>query len=250
MRLPENTEWFSGSLIVGLTVRYEQLAVEAVFEAAVGGGVGMAADLRLADGVAAGFVEEIVVGVLAAVGDVEAVGGLGGGGGLDDGQGLELLCGEVEEGKGFFGVVAIGVFGEQEVGVAVAAEADGVQAFDVAGQGLHTGVAAGAAGLEQAAWAVRRGEAAHAAVGAAVDHQAGGAGLAETAGPRFGSFQVAFQLLGKGQGGWAAVMLQGGEGGIGFGGMAGMQRGGEEGLQGDEGVAEHGGGFQVAFGAT
>jgi hypothetical protein len=29
-----------------------------------------------------------------------------------------------------------------------------------------------------------------------------------------------------------------------------MQRGGEEGLQGDEGVAEHGGGFQVALEAT
>ena len=78
-------------------MRYEQLAVEAVFEAAVGGGVGMTADLRLADGVAAGLIEEIVVGVLAAVGDVEAVGGFGGGGGLDDGQGLELLGGEVEE---------------------------------------------------------------------------------------------------------------------------------------------------------
>lgn len=232
-------------------MRYEQLAVKAVFEAAVGGGVGMAADLRLADGVAAGFVEEIVVGVLAAVGDAESVGGLGGGGGLDDGQGLELLGGEVEEDEGFFGVVAIGVFGEQEVGVAVAVEAEGVQAFDVAGQGLHVGVAAVAAGLEQAAGAVRRGEAAHAAVGAAVDHQAGGAGLAETAGPGFGSFQVAFKLLGEGQGGRAAVMPQGGgEGGVGFGGMAGMQRGGEEGLQGDEGVAEHGGGFQVAFGAT
>lgn len=126
LRLPENTEWFSGSLIVGLTVRYEQLAVEAVFEAAVGGGVGMAADLRLADGVAAGLIEEIVVGVLAAVGDVESVGGRGGWGGLDDGQGLELLCGEVEEYEGFFGVVAIGVLGEQEVGVAVAVEAEGV----------------------------------------------------------------------------------------------------------------------------
>ena len=56
------------------------MAVEAVFEAAVGGGIGMAAALRLADGVAAGFVEEVVVGVLAAVGDVDAVGGLGGGG--------------------------------------------------------------------------------------------------------------------------------------------------------------------------
>ena len=232
-------------------MRYEQLAVEAVFEAAVGGGVGMAADLRLADGVAAGLIEEIVVGVLAAVGDVEAVGGFGGGGGLDDGQGLELLGGEVEEDEGFFGVVAIGVLGEQEVGVAVAAEAEGVQAFDVAGQGLHAGVAAWAAGLEQAGGAVRQGEAAYAAVGAAVDHQAGGTGLAETAGPGFGGFQVAFQLLGEGQGGRAAVVLQGGgEGGIDFGGMAGMQRGGEEGLQGDEGVAEHGGGFQVAFGAT
>lgn len=232
-------------------MRYEQLAVEAVFEAAVGGGVGMAADLRLADGVAAGLIEEIVVGVLAAVGDVEAVGGLGGGGGLDEGQGLELLCGEVEEDEGFFGVVAIGVLGEQEVGVAVAAEAKGVQAFDVAGQGLHAGVAAGAAGLEQAAGAVRRGEAAHAAVGAVVDHQAGGAGLAETAGPGFGGFQVAFELLGEEAGWLAAVVLQGGsEGGISFGGMAGMQRGGEEGLQGDEGVAEHGGGFQVAFRAT
>ena len=232
-------------------MRYEQLAVEAVFKASVGGGVGMAADLRLADGVAAGFVEEIVVGVLAAVGDAESVGGLGGGGGLDEGQGLELLCGELEEDEGFFGVVAIGVFGEQEVGVSVAAEADGVQAFDVAGQGLHAGVAAGAAGLEQAGVAVRRGEAAHAAVGAAVDHQAGGAGLAETAGPGFGSFQVAFELLGEGHGGRVAVMPQGGgEGGVSFGGMAGMQRGGEEGLQGDEGVAEHGGGFQVALEAT
>ena len=227
------------------------MAVEAVFEAAVGGGVGMAADLRLADGVAAGLIEEVVVGVFAAVGDVEAVGGFGGGGGLDDGQGLELLGGEVEEDEGFFGVVAIGVLGEQEVGVAVAAEAEGVQAFDVAGEGLHAGVAAWAAGLEQAGGAVRRGEAAHAAVGTAVDHQAGGAGLAETAGPRFGSFQVAFELFGEGQGGRAAVMLQGGgEGGVGFGSMAGMQRGGEEGLQGDEGVAEHGGGFQVALEAT
>lgn len=104
---------------------------------------------------------------------------------------MELLCGEVEEDEGFFGAVAIGVFGEQEVGMAVAAEVEGVQAFDVAGQGLHAGVAAGAAGLEQAAGAVRRGEAAHAAVGAAVDNQAGGAGLAETAGPGFGIFQVA-----------------------------------------------------------
>ena len=226
------------------------MAVEAVFEAAVGGGVGMAADLRLADGVAAGLIEEVVVGVLAAVGDVEVVCGLGGGG-LDDGQGLELLCGEVEEDEGFFGVVAIGVLGEQEVGVAVAVEAEGVQAFDLAGQGLHAGVAAWAAGLEQAGGAVRRGEAAHAAVGAAVDNQAGSAGLAETAGPGFGGFQVAFELLGEEAGWLAAVVLQGGsEGGIGFGGMAGMQRSGEEGLQGDEGVAEHGGGFQVAFGAT
>ena len=227
------------------------MAVEAVFEAAVGGGVGMAADLRLADGVAAGLIEEIVVGVLAAVGDVEAVGGLGGGGGLDDGQGLELLGGEVEEDEGFFGVVAIGVLGEQEVDVAVAVEAEGVQAFDVAGQGLHAGVAAGAACLEQASGAVRRGEAAYAAVGTAVDYHASGAGLAETAGPGFGGFQVAFELLDEEAGWLAAVVLQGGsEGGIGFGGMAGMQRSGEEGLQGDEGVAEHGGGFQVAFGAT
>ncbi|QED91437.1 MULTISPECIES: hypothetical protein [Eikenella] len=52
-----------------------------------------------------------------------------------------------------------------------------------------------------------------------MDHQAGGTGLAETAGPGFGGFQVAFKLLGEGQGGRAAVVLQGGsEGSIGFGG--------------------------------